>query len=103
MTRRTFTKEFKLTVLRATEHKPLAEISREFEVHPSLVTRWKREQLQYPGSAFKGRGHVYKLEAQLAEKDRLIGQLYAENALLKKTAALERERRAEEKMLRSTK
>ncbi len=67
MKRRTFTKEFKLTVLRSAEHRLLAEVCREFEVHPVLVNRWKREEHDYPGIAFKGRGKMYKLEAQLAE------------------------------------
>lgn len=103
MTRRTFTKEFKTSVLRSAEQKPLAEVCREFEVHPTLVTRWKREEQDYPGTAFKGNGKMYKLEAQLAERDRLIGQLYAECTFLKKAAALQQERRAEERMLRRTK
>jgi len=101
MTRRNFTQEFKLDILRQIEQKPIAEVCREHNLHPILVNRWRREQRDYPKAAFQGRGNMYKLEAQLAERDRLIGQLYAENALLKKAVALQRERRAEEKMLKS--
>lgn len=103
MVRRTFSREFKQDILRQLEHRSTAEVCREHNLLPTLVDRWKREQRDYPKAAFRGRGKMYKLEAQLAERDRLIGQLYAENALLKKVAALELERRAEERMLRSTK
>ena len=95
--RRIFTKEFKEDILSQLEHKPMVEVCREYDLHPTLVTRWKREQRDYPGDAFKGRGRLYKLEAQVAERDRLIGQLYAENALLKKANAVIREKRAEER------
>lgn len=95
MKRRSFTREFKLDILQQLEHKPLAEVCREYELHPALVIRWKREQSDYPKDAFKGHGKLYKLEAQIAERDRLIGQLYAENALLKKANAVMQEKRAE--------
>jgi len=101
--RRTFTREFKLEILKQIEARPIEEVCREHELHPSVANRWKREQQDYPKTAFQGLGKMYKLEAQLAERDRLIGQLYAENSLLKKVASLEREKRAEERMLRSTK
>jgi transposase-like protein len=102
-TRRRFTREFKLDILRQAEHQPLAEVCREHNLQPTLVNRWKREQQQYPKEAFRGKGNLYKLEAQVAKYERLVGQLYAENALLKKAIASLQERQAEERMLRSTK
>ena len=41
--RRTFTKEFKLSILRELESKPAAEVSREHNVHPVLLSIWKRD------------------------------------------------------------
>ena len=35
-------------------------------------------------SSFSGKGNISKPEAKLAESERLIGQLYAENAFLRK-------------------
>jgi len=99
--RKTYTREFKLDILRQIEEKPASEVCREHDLHPTTVNRWKREQQQYPKDAFKGKGNLYKLEAKLAERDRLIGQLYAENALLKKAITNLQERQAEERMLRS--
>ena len=84
-TRRKYTREFKLSVLRELDAgKGLAQLSRENELHSSLITRWKKEQQQHPETAFQGNGNTYKAEARNAEMERLIGQLYAENALLKK-------------------
>ena len=61
-----------------------AQIGREHSIEPTLVFRWKYEHSKYPGTAFRGRGNSYTNEAAIAEKDRLIGRLYAENELLKK-------------------
>ncbi len=94
--RRTFTKEFKLSILSELDTKPASEICREHDIHPTLLNRWKQEQQQNP-KAFSGRGNAHKLEAQIAQRDRLIGQLYAENALLKKALQRSLERRAEER------
>lgn len=102
-TKRRFNREFKLQILQQAECQPLAEICREHNIHPNMISRWKRELQQYQKNAFKGKGNTYKIEAQLAEAQRLIGQLYAENALLKKAIYSVQERQAEEKMLRFTK
>jgi len=50
-----------------------------------------------PHGAFSGRGNLWKEEAKIAQYERLIGQLYAENAFLKKTSEILQERNAEEK------
>lgn len=96
-TRRTFSREFKIAVLKELEVKPPAEVCREHDIHPVLLTKWKNEHQQNPKGAFAGHGQISKFEAQIAERDRLIGQLYAENAFLKKAMQRSLERRAEEK------
>ena len=84
-TRRKYTREFKLSVLRELESgKKLVQLSRENELHPSLITRWKKDWQQNPETAFQGNGNTYKAEARISELERMVGQLYAENALLKK-------------------
>lgn len=52
-----------------------------------MITRWKKEYNKDPESAFRGNGVASK-ESRIAELERLVGQLYAENAFLKN--ALER-------------
>ena len=96
--RRTFTKEFKLSVLRELENKSAAEICRENNVHPVMLSRWKKDFEKDPSGAFSGRGNLWKEEARMIQYERLIGQLYAENAFLKKTSAELQKRNAEEKM-----
>ena len=99
--RRGFTREFKLDILNELNMKGAAEVCREHNIHPSLLSKWKREFNQSPVEAFKGNGNIWKLEAKLAEKDRLIGQLYAENDFLKKTTKKLQELKAEEERRRS--
>jgi transposase len=84
-TRRQFTRDFKIAVVRELETgKSLAQVSRENGIHPSLVVKWKNEYFENPEKAFSGNGRVYKDQARMAELERLVGQLYAENEFLKK-------------------
>ncbi len=54
------------------------------------------EARDYFQKAFKGRCNLYKAKAEIAKLERLVGQLYAENALLKKAITSAQEKRAEE-------
>ena len=73
-----------MSVLRELEVKKLVEVCREHSISPIIVNRWKREFDQNPQEAFSGRGKVWKENAKMAQYERLVGQLYAENAFLKK-------------------
>jgi transposase len=96
--RRRFTRDFKLKVLSELDSgKTVAEVSRACEVHPNAIARWRREYRRNPKEAFAGQGNTWKLEARLAERERLIGQLYAENNFLKKAIESLRELQAEQR------
>jgi len=83
--RKKFTKESKISILRELENsKNAAQVCREHDIHPSMLSKWKREYKDNPETAFSGNGKISKPEAKLAESERLVGQLYAENAFLKK-------------------
>jgi transposase len=83
--KREFTREFKLQLLREIEAgKSVAQASREYQIHPTMIGRWRKQLSQYADRAFAGNGHIYKDEARIAELERMIGQLTMENALLKK-------------------
>lgn len=88
VSRRRFNTDFKRKVVQELGSRPVEEVCREYEIQKQLAHRWKREFEVNPNEAFKGYGNIWKFEAKLAEKDRLIGQLYAENELLKKNIAL---------------
>ena len=84
-TRRKLTKEFKISVLHEHENgKNAAQICREHGVHPLNVIKMEWEYKDNPETAFRCNGNNCRLDAKLSESERLIGQLYAENAFLKK-------------------
>lgn len=84
-TRREFTKDFKLSVLREIEAgASVAETARAHEVHPETIRLWKRNHRKYADRAFAGKGRAYTDEAKIAQMERALGQLALENALLKK-------------------
>ncbi len=95
--KRQFTKDFKLSILRELESKRLAEVCRTHNLAPSTVSGWRKDYEANPKDAFKGHGMIWKEDAKLAEKDRLIGQLYAENAFLKKALERLKQLQSEEK------
>jgi len=83
--RRQFTKEFKLRVLREIEGgKSVAQAAREHQIHPTLLAKWRTAHQKYAEEAFAGNGNAYSAEAKIAELERLIGQLTVENSVLKK-------------------
>ena len=83
--RRQFTREFKLQVLREVEGgKSIAQAAREHQIHPTLLTKWRTAHHTYAERAFAGNGNAYAAEAKIAELERLIGQLTVENSVLKK-------------------
>lgn len=95
--KRRFSREFKLSVLKELETKRLVEVSRAHNITPSTVSGWRKDYEANPKEAFNGHGNIWKEDAILAEKDRLIGQLYAENAFLKKVYERLKQQIAEEK------
>jgi transposase len=84
-TRRNFSQEFKLQVVKELEgSKTLAQIVREHEIDHGVVARWYREYRKYGDNAFLGNGKTYKEDARIAQLERKIGQLTIENDFLKK-------------------
>jgi len=98
--RKRFSIDFKRKVVHELGFRPVEEICREYEIQKQLAHRWKKEFEVNPNEAFSGNGNIWKFEAKLAEKDRLIGQLYAENALLKKNIDFVTRLKEEEKRKR---
>jgi transposase len=85
LSRRRFSREFKLQVIREVEAgKSLAQAAREHEIHVNLIAKWRDQLAKYGGEAFQGNGNAYTHEAKVAELERIIGQFAAENALLKR-------------------
>ena len=72
-TRRRYDREFKISVVAELESgKPLAQIAREYGIHPSLLSRWRDELAENPERAFSGNGNICNDEARIAELERLL-------------------------------
>ena len=75
--RKQYPKELKLEVVHEFEAgKTCGQLAREYDIHPSLPSRWAREYRENPEEAFSGQGNTYKKDAKIAELQRLVGQLY---------------------------
>src|SRR5215471_3486696 len=98
LSRRQFTREFKLTAVRRLEEGvSLGEVARALEVNANVLHRWRREFRQGPGNAFPGAGKRRWSEGRIAELERKIGQQTLEIDFLKGCL----QRIAEQRMLQA--
>lgn len=89
LSRRKFTKEFKLAAVRRLEMgASAAAVSRACEVNANVLHRWRREFRDGVDRAFPGLGRKKADDNRVAELERKIGQLTLENDFLK--SALQR-------------
>lgn len=96
--RNNYTREFKLEILAEIEGGiPLAQVARAHNLHPTLVSKWKKDFMANPEEAFRGNGNSYREQARIAELERLVGNLYSENEILKKNIERVNSRLQEEK------
>src|ERR1700685_3411371 len=76
LSRRQFTKEFKLAAVRRLEQGvSIGEAARALEVNPNVLHRWRREFRQGPGNAFSGNGKQRWSEGRIAELERQGGRI----------------------------
>ena len=84
LSRRQFTKEFKLAALQRLQMgASVGEVARAFEVNPNLRHRGRREFRQGPGNVFPGLGKRRWEEGRVAQWERKIGQQGLEIDFLK--------------------
>ena len=84
LSRRQFTREFKLAAVRRLEAGvSITEVARGLEVNPNVLHRWRREFRQGPGNVFPGNGQRRWSEGRIAELERKIGQQTLEIDFLK--------------------
>ncbi len=86
--RRRFTAEFKARVVRAAlrEDKTLAQLAKEYQVHPNQITEWKRQALEALPEVFSKKRKLEQHDQQ-ALVDRLyqqIGELQVDVNWMKK-------------------
>lgn len=86
LSRRKFTREFKLAAVRRLEMgASAAEVARACEVNPNVLHRWRREFRDGVETAFPGLGRQRQSEEnRIAELEQKIGQQTMEIAFLKR-------------------
>ena len=89
--RNRYTPEFKAKVALAAlrNEETISELSARFEVHPTMISSWKRALLEGAAEVFnKGRSFRKQTETQIDDLYRQIGQLKVENDFLSKKLSL---------------
>ena len=92
--RRKFSPEFKAQVVLEviSGAKTQAEIARQHQIKPDLITRWRRQFLENAASLFeRGNRRDGAAEAQIAELERALGKKTMELEMVKKASSIFRQ------------
>jgi len=89
MTRRRFTREFKLEAVRLISEQNLtvAQAARDLDLHENVLRKWVKDYQGDSAHAFPGHGQQKPEQAEIAALKREIKKLRAERDILKKAAA----------------
>jgi transposase-like protein len=88
LSRRKFSAEFKLRAVRQVEAgASIAAVARRYEIHPTLLSKWRRQLRSDPQRALQRSRNSNDEQAHVEELERMVGRLTMENALLKKALA----------------
>ena len=90
--RRNFSPEFKSKVALAAlrEELSLSELAKKYEVHPNMISNWKRQAVEHMQKIFSGKHDQAdkNREEEIKELHAKIGQLTIEKDFLKKGLGL---------------
>jgi transposase len=88
--RRHFSAEFKARVVLEvlSGQKRAAEVCREYQLKPDLLSRWKADFVSQASTVFAGDERTQRAEQRIAELERLVGRLTLELEVAKKAALL---------------
>jgi len=86
--RRKFSAAFKAQVAieALKERESLAELSKRFEVHPNIISKWKQEFLSRAGEVFETKSPEKQTQVDIEKLYAKIGQLEMERDFLKKVS-----------------
>jgi len=89
MTRRRYTREFKLEAVRLVSEQGLTvtQAAQDLDLHPSVLRKWVKDYRDDPAYAFPGHGQLKPEQAEVAALKREVKKLKAERDILKKAAA----------------
>jgi len=75
--RKQYSREFKIQLLREIENgTPISQLSRQHEIHESLIHKWKRQYNADPQNAFSGSGIIKHKKLSALALFRLIRYRY---------------------------
>lgn len=85
MTRRKFTREFKIEAVRLVMDRgvAVAQAARDLDLAESVLRRWMRELAATPAAAFPGNGQMRADLAEIAGLKKEVARLRAERDILK--------------------
>ncbi|WP_420006289.1 IS3 family transposase [Arenibacterium sp. LLYu02] len=94
MTRRKFSREFKIEAVRLVTDRgvAVAQAARDLDVAESVLRRWMRELTATPATAFPGNGQMRADLAEIAALKKEVARLRAERDILKKAGSFFRAR-----------
>lgn len=81
--KRNYSREYKISIIQQLETKKISQVCRENNLHYNIVHRWKKEYNQNPSVAFTQNDQKNTANVKIIEYERLLGELYAENKILK--------------------
>jgi transposase len=88
--RRRFSSEFKARVVLEliSGAKSQAQVCREHELNPNMVSRWKAEFVERSPELFRSNGQADAHQTRVAELERMVGRLTLELEVAKKASTL---------------
>ena len=88
MSRRTFTREFKVEAVRLVEEegRTIASVSRELGIGAGLLGRWRKQLSEDGDESFPGQGRLKASDEEFRKLEQEVRRLRQENEFLKKTA-----------------
>ena len=88
---RRFSREFKMQIVESILKGTVAsQVAKANDLHPEVVRKWVRDFKAYQKDTFAGRGKAYTDNAKVGELERQLGQMAAENLVLKKPCSASR-------------
>ncbi len=94
-TRRRFSREFKLEAVRMVTEggHSLAQVSRDLDIRPDMLRRWRRQFDQDPKQAFPGVGQRKARDEEMWQLLRKLDRVTTERDILKKALGIVSDRR----------
>lgn len=89
MTRRKFSREFKIEAVRLVTDRgvAVAQAARDLDIAESVLRRWMRELTATPAMAFRGNGQMRADLAEIAALRKEVARLRVARDILKRAAA----------------